>query len=81
MELYYTDNEEDEKLVMRAMSAYFKYGGYNQPGKSPTRVETVKKKKYVVLANGCNNILTVYRVRNDGKLKSLKRYPVELENY
>lgn len=76
---YYTDNEEDEKLVLRAMSAYFKHDGYMQPSRSDTRVETIKGLRYVVLANA-GNILAVYRVRNDGKLKGLKRWPLEIED-
>jgi hypothetical protein len=35
-------------------------------------------KQYVVLEN-VNGVLAVYRVRNDGILKGLKRWPRELE--
>lgn len=70
---YYTDNEIDEALILRAISAFFRYGGTNQPSKYSS-VEVVNGKKYIVLIN-VNRILAVYRVRNDGKLKSLKRYP------
>lgn len=34
--------------------------------------------KYVVLEN-VSGILAVYRVRNDGKLKGLRRWPAQLE--
>lgn len=76
---YYTNNEEDEKLVLRAMSAYFRHDGYMQPNRYDTRVETIEGLRYVVLASGGNHILAVYRVRNDGKLKGLKRWPKEID--
>jgi hypothetical protein len=72
----YTDNEIDEKLVLRAISAHYRYGGIDQPSSDST-VQTVENKQYVVLVNA-NGILAVYRVRNDGKLKGLKRYPKEI---
>lgn len=74
----YSDNEVDEKLVLRAISAYFKFGGSDMPSNN-SRMEEVKGKRYAVL-NNAKGILAVYRIRNDGKLKSLKRYPKELEN-
>lgn len=74
---YYTDNEEDEKLVLRAISAYFRFGGIDQPS-NDSGLQTVAKKDYVVLRN-INGILAVYRMRNDGKLKRLKRWSSELE--
>ena len=35
--------------------------------------------RYVVLRN-VNGILSVYRVRNDGKLKGLRRWPAALND-
>jgi len=40
-------------------------------------VRELGDRNYVVLKNG-NGILAIYRVRNDGMLKRLKRWPVEL---
>jgi hypothetical protein len=40
--------------------------------------EEVDDKDYVVLRNG-KGVLAVYRVRHDGMLKRLRRWPAELE--
>lgn len=37
-----------------------------------------KGRRYVVLRDGSIDICAVYRVRNDGRLKRLKRWPVEV---
>lgn len=37
-----------------------------------------KGRRYVVLRDGGIDICAVYRVRNDGKLKRLKRWPAEV---
>jgi hypothetical protein len=68
-------------LENRALAAYFrsaaKQGGSpNQPS-TPTNA-TVDGKQYVVLTNK-NGILAVYRVRTDGVLKGLVRWPAELK--
>ena len=67
-------------LENRALAAYFrsaaKLGGSpNQP--SPPTIATVDGKQYVVLSN-TKGILAVYRVRTDGVLKGLVRWPAEL---
>ncbi len=64
-------------LLRRAMSAWFRSGATDQPSKSSGFVEHGSK-PYVVLGN-VNGILAVYRVRNDGMLKRLRRWPSELE--
>jgi hypothetical protein len=72
-------NDDDEDLVRRAYAAYFRGGQYHdQPSSSASTVEVVDDKFYVVLRN-VNGVLAVYRVRNDGILKGLKRWPRELE--
>jgi hypothetical protein len=35
-------------------------------------------KRYAVLRDNSGGVLVAYRVRNDGMLKKLKRWPVEL---
>ncbi|MBK9685548.1 MAG: hypothetical protein IPQ21_11585 [Betaproteobacteria bacterium] len=37
-----------------------------------------KGRRYVVLRDGSIDICAVYRVRNDGRLKRLKRWPAEV---
>lgn len=71
----------DGELVRRAMAAYYKSGrreGFTDaqitiPG-NDSDVQEHNGKHYVVLRN-VNGILAVYRVRNDGMLKGLKRWP------
>lgn len=68
-------------LLQRAMAAYFRYSdaaGLNQPSHSDSGEIEHDGKLYVVLRN-CNGVLAVYRVRPDGILKSLKRWPAEIE--
>lgn len=70
-------------LTARAVAAYFRAEGWNpragQPGADSGEIERAGK-RYVVLRN-CNDILAVYRIRNDGMLKRLKRWPAGLGNY
>ena len=75
-----------DDLVLRAMRAYRiaetkKNNGLGvpqQPSKESAVVE-LNGLKYVVLRN-VNNVMAVYRVRPDnGLLRSLKRWPKELE--
>lgn len=69
--------EDKDNLLRRAYAAYFRGGGMDQPSNDST-VETVAGKDYIVLKNA-NGILAVYRVRNNGLLKGLKRWPKELD--
>lgn len=68
-------------LTTRAYAAYFRANSGNstvdQPSNDSGELEH-DGKRYVVLRN-CRGILAVYRVRNDGMLKGLKRWPKELE--
>jgi site-specific DNA-cytosine methylase len=66
------------------MSAYYRSG--HREGLSDeqitipantSHVAEAAGKQYVVLEN-VNGVLAVYRVRNDGILKGLKRWPQEL---
>ena len=72
----------DDELTSRAFAAYFRAAARNgvaspdQPANS-SGVQEHGAKRYVVLAN-VNGILAVYRVRSDGILKGLKRWPKEI---
>ncbi len=72
----------DDELLTRARRAYFlagkKEGGsVDIPSEHASGREEIGDHSYVVLRNGLG-ILAVYRLRNDGLLKRLKRWPKEL---
>jgi hypothetical protein len=78
-----TTDQDDEDLLRRAYAAAFraaKLKGYvfMQPSDRRSTVEELNGRRYVVLANGYET-LAVYRVRNDGMLKGLKRWSKELD--
>jgi hypothetical protein len=65
--------------VDRAFAAYFRTGERHAPIPSNrSGVIEHKGKRYVVLEN-VNGILAVYRIRNNGALKRLRRWPAVLE--
>ena len=68
---------DDDDLYRRAMAAYWRGRvgdpGVDQPAQRRSGVEEHGGKKYVVLRG--DGVLAVYRVRNDGMLKGLKRWP------
>lgn len=68
-------------LEHRAMAAYWR-GADPSTTDQPSRPEVWKHedgKMYVVLPGGrASGPCAVYRVRNDGMLKRLKRWPAEL---
>ena len=64
-----------EDLLRRAMAAWFRSGSIEQPAAS--HVSEHAGKTYVVLKS-VNGTLAVYRVRTDGILKRLKRWPSEV---
>jgi len=71
-----------DETLSRAYSAYFKTikreGALAiQPSESDSGQEQHGGKSYVVLRN-INRVLAVYRVRNDGMLKRLKRWPADI---
>ncbi len=61
----------------RAMAAYFRSGGSDQPDNSVMQ-HTIDGKIYVVLENA-RGILAVYRIKPDGYLKALRRWPAVLD--
>jgi hypothetical protein len=71
--------DSDEQLTQRAFAAYFRSAA-REGSLSPAQpanysgVEEYNGKRYVVLRN-VRGILAVYRVRNDGVLKGLRRWP------
>jgi hypothetical protein len=67
--------------VARAFSAYFRTSGENAaiPNSGSDMYEH-NGKHYVVLWN-VNGVLAVYRVRNNGALKRLRRWPAEMEDW
>lgn len=68
---------DTEDLVRRAMAAYFRSGGTDQPSTASCVAEH-EGKAYVVLRNG-GRTLAVYRVRTSGLLKRLRRWPTALD--
>jgi hypothetical protein len=69
---------EDNELLARAFSAWFRYcrktGSLPDFPGNDSGVEEDHGHQYVILRN-VRGIMAVYRVRNDGILKSLKRWP------
>jgi hypothetical protein len=73
-----SDSIDEQDVTRRALAAYFRSGGIDQPANSG--VIEYNGKAYVVLEN-FNGILAVYRIRNDGMLKRLRRWPTDLIIY
>ena len=72
----------DDDLVRRAFGAWFRNGGMDQPSKH-SEVEYHEGHRYVVLRGGggpVDRAMAVYRVRNDGMLKRLRRWPAALDS-
>ena len=68
---------DDATLTRRAFAAYFRAGGNDQPAWT-SGVRRLHGHVYVSLHN-VNGLLAVYRVRNDGYLKAMRRWPHELD--
>lgn len=64
-------------LLRRAFAAYFRAGGTDPPGATNSGVTRRKGLLYVVLRSA-HRTLAVYRVKNDGALRRLRRWPEEL---
>ena len=67
-----------DDLMKRAFAAWFRSGGTDQPSATSSGVESHDGKQYVVLRN-TRGVMKVYRVRPDGMLKGLRRYPAAFE--
>ena len=68
---------DEADLLRRSMAAYFRTGGTDQPA-TPGDVIEAGGKVYVRLSS-VKGTLAVYRVRNDGMLKRMKRWPASLD--
>jgi hypothetical protein len=73
---------DDVALTRRAFAAYFRTDGEfaDIPG-STSGVTFYKDRAYVVLRNGITHTLAVYRVRNDGVLRRMRRWPAAVEQW
>jgi hypothetical protein len=73
-----------DELTTRAMTAWFRAcraeGAIADQPANDSGPVVHEGKQYVVLRN-VRGVLAVYRVRNDGVLKRLKRWPSELERF
>jgi hypothetical protein len=75
--------EMDDDLGRRALAAYYRqpqdFPGavWNPPHPSSPDVVEHNGRQYVVLHN-VNGTLAVYRVRNTGQLRRLRRWPAEV---
>lgn len=72
---------EAADLLRRAAAAYFRSGKAGltiAPTPVHSRVTDHDGKRYVVLANR-QHVVAVYRVRTDGVLKGLRRWPAAVE--
>jgi hypothetical protein len=65
-------------LVRRAIAAWYRSGNTRQPA-SESRQQEHDGKTYVVLLAAEGDLLAVYRVRTDGVLKHLRRWPTDVE--
>jgi hypothetical protein len=77
IEVYPRDASDDEYLK-RAVVAWYRSGRAQPWPANDSGTETFGGKDYVVLRN-VNGVLAVYRIRNQGMLKRLKRWPQEIE--
>lgn len=70
----------EDDVLKRAYAAYFRYGkgDLDQPNAGISCIEVDNDKDYVVLRN-IRGVLAVYRIKNDGFLKRLKRYPKKFD--
>ena len=68
----------EREYFNRAMAAWFRAGNTDQPSSYSSGMEEVKGLNYVVLRN-VNGILAVYRIKPDGFLRRMRRWPKELD--
>lgn len=58
----------------RAIKAYFRNGGTQQPSRTASETVMLRGQAYVVLRN-INGVLKVYRIERDGRLRGLEFRP------
>ena len=82
--MYKYDGGFEEEIMARAFAAYYRYlkkGGYIETQPANTSCVQEHDGKYYAVLENVNGILSVYRIKNDGYLKRLRRWPKELESY
>lgn len=75
----------DQLLLQRAVAAYYRTADQDgviaeEPSRTISGVESNDGLDYVVLRNA-NGVLAAYRIRANGPLRRLKRWPSALEDY
>jgi hypothetical protein len=70
---------DDEALTRRAFAAYFRSGGEYALRPANTSGVVEHKGKWYVELHNCTGTLAVYRIRNGGFLKRLRRWPKAVE--
>ena len=68
---------DEEDVLRRAFAAWFRRGANVAIPANTSSVAEHEGKFYVELHN-VNGTLAVYRIRNDGMLKKLRRWPSEI---
>lgn len=71
---------DEDDVMRRALAAYFRSGGTDQPSARASGIRHLGSLGYAVLRTS-DRMLAVYRVRSDGMLKRLKRWPAQLEEF
>lgn len=76
----------DADLLRRAIAGFYRsldvtpdLSGANLDANASDVVRSEAGHQYVVLKNGDHDTLAVYRVKNDGILRRLRRWPKEIE--
>jgi len=71
---------EEDEYVRRAIAAFFRSGGPSVNMPMPANTSSVQEHggKFYVELHNVNGTLAVYRIRNDGMLKRMKRWPKEV---
>lgn len=64
--------------MRRAIAAWYRSGEETIPANDSYIYTDSAGREYAVLVN-VNGVLAVYRLRNDGRLKRLRRWPPEVE--
>ena len=68
---------DPKEYERRAYAAWFRGGGTDQPANT-SGVRSHQRKNYVVLENA-RGTMAVYRIKNDGVLRRLRRWPPQIE--
>lgn len=77
-------DQTDGQLLSRAIAAYYQSCARSGDDAAEivggsSAVKEVAGKRYVVLRNA-DTLICVYRIRNDGILKGMRRWPKELDS-